>query len=279
MGNLGKFDCIHRYDRHELFRRIDNLGHAIDLMHTQAMSSSAAPPACPIAAPWRLALVIVALGTALLGSDALAHNVAESDGAFVSTAQGVHFGVFAYLGGKHMITGADHLLFLAGVVFYLRRLADVALFATLFALGHSLTLLAGVLAGWQLNSHGVDAVIALSVIYKALHNLGTISQGQSTLRYAVFAFGLAHGLGLATKLQDLSLDPAAIVPNMLGFNLGVELGQLLALGALWLALGFWRHRTGFAQQGRMANWLILIAGLVLLGDQLTPLLVNVPGAS
>ncbi len=258
---------------------IDGLGHAAQLLHTRAMSGTASNQATPIAKLCRPALAIIALGTVLLGSEALAHNVAESDGAFVSSAAGVHFGVFAYLGGKHMITGADHLLFLAGVIFYLRRLADVALFATLFALGHSLTLLAGVLGGWQLNSHGVDAVIALSVIYKALHNLGTIRQGQSTLRYAVFAFGLAHGLGLATKLQDLSLDPAAIVPNMLGFNLGVELGQLLALGAAWLALGFWRLRPGFAQHGRMANWLILVAGLVLLGDQLTMLVIGDAGTS
>lgn len=220
--------------------------------------------------------MVAVLSAVLLSGQVLAHNIAASDGNFVSSAEGVHFGVFAYLGGKHMITGLDHLLFLAGVVFYLRRLSDVALLASLFAIGHSLTLLAGVLGSWHFNSYAVDAVIAVSVICKALHNLGTVQISAGTLSYAVFAFGLAHGLGLATKLQDLTLDPDAILANMLGFNLGVELGQLLALGALWLVLRFWRARPNFARQGRIANWLILTAGLVLLGSQVFPLIAGLP---
>lgn len=214
------------------------------------------------------------LGTLLVSGAAAAHNVAANDGDFLSSAQGAHPGPFAYLGAKHMVTGIDHLLYLAGVVFFLRTLRDVALYASLFALGHSLTLLAGVLSGWQVNVYLVDALIAVSVIYKAAENLSHPNASPLNPRWAVFGFGLIHGLGLASKLQDLTLDPAALLANMVAFNVGVEVGQLLALWLIWNLLRGWQPAPGFASQSRLANWGIASAGMILLGYQVTGYLIT-----
>ncbi len=205
----------------------------------------------------------------LWASLAPAHNVAGSDGDFLSNASGIQFGPYLYLGAKHMVTGLDHLLFLAGVIFFLRRGRDVALYATLFAIGHSITLLTGVLNGWMVNVYLVDAMIAVSVIYKALENLGVLDRWRVSLSLAVFGFGLVHGLGLASKLQNLSLDREAIVANMIAFNLGVEFGQLLALLFMWMLLRPWQHRPSFNAQATIANWCVLTTGLILFGHQLT----------
>ncbi|MFK7912307.1 MAG: HupE/UreJ family protein [Pseudomonadales bacterium] len=209
------------------------------------------------------------LALLLAATSAAAHNVAASDGSFLSTAKGIHLGPYLYLGAKHMVTGIDHLLFLAGVIFFLRQVRDVAIYASLFALGHSITLLVGVLNGWQVNVYLVDALIAISVIYKAADNLGTEAMGRMPIRWAIFGFGLIHGLGLASKLQGFSLDPEAILANMLAFNVGVELGQLLALWLMWCVLRTWQPTPGFTGQARLANWAIACAGLVLLGYQIT----------
>src|SRR5690606_34271983 len=134
----------------------------------------------------------------------------------------------------HMFTGYDHLLFLAGVIFFLYRMKDVALYVTLFAVGHSLTLLLGVLGGIRADAYIVDAIIGLSVVYKGFENLGGFQRlgWKVDTRAAVFLFGLAHGFGLSTKLQDLALDDEGLIPNMIGFNVGVELGQLAALALI-----------------------------------------------
>ena len=169
---------------------------------------------------------------------AAAHGVSSRDAGFVAGAQGVHFGPFAYLGAKHMVTGYDHLLFLAGVIFLLHRLKDVALYATLFAVGHTITLLGAVLLGYRANPFIVDAVIGLSVVYKGFENIGGFRQLGLPLdpRAAVLAFGLVHGLGLATKLQELQLSRDGLAANLIGFNVGVELGQIAVLAVLVPAL-------------------------------------------
>ena len=201
---------------------------------------------------------------------ALAHGVAGKDASFLEQVQGVAFLPFLYLGAKHMVTGYDHLLFLAGVIFFLYRLRDVALYASLFALGHSLTLLGAVLLGWRANAHIVDAVIGLSVAYKACENLGgfrAFGLGPDP-RVAVFGFGLVHGLGLATKLQELSLSRTGLATNMIGFNLGVELGQLLALTLMVLLFTLWRSTASFPRSAHAANLLLMTAGFLLTGYQL-----------
>src|SRR5688572_29083179 len=190
---------------------------------------------------------IAAIATLGGASVALAHGIAGEDQAFLLRATGVHIGPYVYLGAKHMVTGYDHLLFLAGVIFFLYRLKDVALYVTLFAIGHSTTLLLGVLAGWHVNAYLVDAVIGLSVVYKAFENLGGFRRLgiEPNTKGAVLFFGFFHGLGLATKLQDLALSRDGLVTNMVSFNIGVEIGQLLALGAMLIAFNLWRRTGGF----------------------------------
>jgi hypothetical protein len=218
----------------------------------------------------------VALAAVAVVSTASAHGVAGGDAAYLESVTGVQFLPLLYLGAKHMVTGYDHLLFLAGVIFFLYRLKDVALYATLFAVGHSATLLLGVLAGIKADAHVVDAIIGLSVVYKALENLGAWKRWglQINPRIAVLLFGLAHGFGLSTKLQDLSLSREGLVGNIIAFNIGVELGQVLALAVILLAFQLWRSRASFARDAYAANVVIMAAGFALFGYQMTGYLVT-----
>lgn len=199
------------------------------------------------------------------------HGVEEGDAAFIAGQAGVAFGPYFYLGAKHMVTGYDHLLFLAGVIFFLYRLRDVTLYVTLFAVGHSLTLLAGVLADIPANAYLVDTIIGLSVVYKAFENLGGFRHLGINIdtRAAVFAFGLCHGFGLATKLQAISLANDGLTWNLLSFNLGVELGQLAALLLMLACFNLWRMYGSFTRLAVASNWLLLVAGFMLAGYQLT----------
>jgi hypothetical protein len=219
-------------------------------------------------------LSVLVLGL-LACAAAHAHGIAGGDQAFLLRATGPHIGPYIYLGAKHMVTGYDHLLFLAGVIFFLYRLKDVALYVTLFAVGHSTTLLLGVLGGWHVDAYLVDAVIGLSVVYKAFENLGGFrSLGfEPNTKAAVLFFGFFHGLGLATKLQDLAISQDGLVTNMISFNIGVEIGQLLALGAILIAFNAWRASGAFLRHAYASNVLLMIAGFVLTGFQLAGYLV------
>ena len=217
------------------------------------------------------ALATLAL-TLLFAPDAWAHGVADDDKAFIERSAGAQLIPFVYLGAKHMVTGYDHLLFLVGVIFFLYRLRDVTAYVSLFALGHSVTLLFGVLSGMHVNPFLVDAVIGLSVVYKGLDNLGAFRRWfgfQPSTKGAVLVFGFFHGFGLATKLQEFTLSRDGLVANILAFNVGVEIGQLLALSAILIAMGFWRRTEMFARHAFVANVLLMIAGFVLIGYQLT----------
>ena len=220
----------------------------------------------------RPGLVLCALGAALAAAGpALAHGIGGKDAAFVASSAGAHIGPFLYLGAKHMVTGYDHLLFILGVIFFLYRLKHVALYVTMFSLGHSITLLAGVLLGWKANPYIVDAIIGLSVAYKAFDNLDgfkTLLGWTPDTRLMVLVFGLFHGLGLATKLQALQLSHRGLTVNLVSFNVGVELGQLIALTLMLGLILLWRRSTGFARQAVAANVLILVAGFVLMQEQL-----------
>ena len=217
------------------------------------------------------ALLILLAHWLLFSSTAQAHGVSGNDAAWLEQAEGMQLMPFVYLGAKHMFTGYDHLLFLAGVIFFLYRMRDVALYVSLFAVGHSLTLLLGVLGGIRADAYVVDAIIGFSVVYKAFENMdGFRKLGISiNTKAAVFLFGLAHGFGLSNKLQDLALSQDGLVPNMLAFNVGVELGQLLALTFILLAFQFWRRSPGFLQGAFVTNFLIMTAGFMLMGYQLT----------
>ena len=201
----------------------------------------------------------------------LAHGVAQADAAFIERIAGMHLIPYMYLGAKHMVTGYDHLLFLAGVIFFLYRMKDVALYVTLFAVGHSTTLLLGVLAGIRADAYIVDAIIGLSVVYKAFENIGGFRRLgiQIDTRAAVLLFGFVHGFGLSTKLQDLAISEDGLVPNMLAFNVGVELGQFAALAVILIGFEVWRRSGTFLRGAYATNVAIMTAGFALFGYQLT----------
>jgi hypothetical protein len=208
------------------------------------------------------------------GVDVGAHGVSAADKAFME--QGGLL-AFLYLGAKHMVTGYDHLLFLFGVIFFLYRLRDVGTYVTLFAVGHSVTLLYGVLSRTNVNAYIVDAIIGLSVVYKAFDNLGGFKRlfgRQPNTKVVVLVFGFFHGFGLATKLQDFALAREGLVSRIVAFNLGVEAGQLLALGAILIAMGFWRRTEAFQRQAFAANVAVMSCGFMLIGYQLTGYFVS-----
>lgn len=207
-----------------------------------------------------------------LAASVFAHGVAADDKLFIEQSSGAQLIPFMYLGAKHMVTGYDHLLFLFGVIFFLYRMREVGIYVTLFAIGHSITLLYGVLSGTQINPYMVDAIIGLSVVYKALDNLGAFRRVfgfQPNTKAAVLVFGFFHGFGLATKLQEFTLSQDGLVPNILAFNAGVEIGQLLALAAILIVMGFWRRSGAFWHQAFAANAVLMAAGFVLIGHQMT----------
>jgi len=221
-------------------------------------------------------LKLSALGLMLLALPVFAHGVAEGDAEFIQRISGVAFMPYVYLGAKHMFTGYDHLLFLAGVIFFLYKMKDVALYVSLFAIGHSVTLLLGVLGGIRADAYIVDAIIGLSVVYKAFENIGGFQRLGVTIntKHAVFLFGLAHGFGLSTKLQDFTISSDGLVPNMLAFNIGVELGQLAALTIMLLVFQFWRQSPSFLRGAFTTNMIIMTAGFILFGYQMTGYFVS-----
>ena len=201
-----------------------------------------------------------------LPSVAYAHGVTAGDKGYIMETFGTRIVPFMYLGAKHMITGYDHLLFLVGVIFYLYRLKDIGVYVTLFALGHSITLIAGVLTGVHVNAYIIDAVIGASVIYKALDNLGVLSRWlayQPDPRGTTMLFGLCHGLGLATKMLDFELGNDGLLVNLIAFNVGVEIGQFLALCIILIAISFWRRSATFVRYATAANILLLLSGVAL----------------
>jgi len=213
----------------------------------------------------------------LLAGPALAHGVAAGDKGYIQEITGVHLLPFAYLGAKHMITGYDHLLFLAGVIFFLYRLNDIAKYVTLFAIGHSTTMVAGVYYNISISSFLIDAIIGLSVVYKALDNMGAYQRWlgfQPNTKAATLIFGLFHGFGLATKVQEYEISKDGLLANLLAFNVGVEIGQLLALAMILIAISYWRRSDGFYRHAYTANVAMMTAGFVLIGFHLTGYFVN-----
>ncbi len=222
--------------------------------------------------PWALLALLAFVLLFLCVSYASAHNVSVEDARRIAGKTGWHFGLYAWLGAKHMYTGYDHLLFLVGVIFYLKSLRSIVLYVSLFSLGHSLTLIFGVLGELNVNPYLVDAIIGFSVIYKGFDNLNGFQTAFGAEppdeRAAIGIFGLFHGLGLATKLQELGLHPDGLVANLLSFNLGVELGQILALTVIVLVLRLFPAQAKQGTAGQVVNVGLMLGGASLMFYQL-----------
>ena len=219
---------------------------------------------------WACPLLIAAL-IAAVPAVVDAHGVTGRDASFLQLVDGPAIGPFMYLGAKHMVTGYDHLLFLVGVIFFLYRLKDVVRYVSLFTIGHSVTLLAGVLGNVHANAYIIDAIIGVSVVYKAFENMGGFERAlgfRPNIRAAVTVFGLFHGFGLATKLQEFTVSPNGLVTNIISFNVGVEIGQVLALTGVLIGISFWRRHPGFLRHSFAANTVLMTGGFILTGYQL-----------
>jgi len=225
----------------------------------------------------RLSLVVVCVALLLGATEAFAHAVTQGDKGYIQEISGVHLLPFVYLGAKHMMTGYDHILFLFGVIFFLYRLKHIGLYVSLFALGHSTTMILGVYFNVGINNYLIDAIIGLSVVYKALDNLGAFQRWfgyQPNTQVATLVFGLFHGFGLATKIIEYEISPDGLVPNLLAFNVGVEIGQLLALFVILIAMSCWRRTPSFVRHAYTANVAMMSAGFILVGMQLTGYFVS-----
>ena len=222
----------------------------------------------------RLLVCLATLGglaLLLLPSGAVAHSVAQGDQGYIQEISGVHLLPFVYLGAKHMVTGYDHILFLFGVIFFLYGLKHIAIYVSLFALGHSTTMLLGVYFNFGINSYLIDAIIGLSIVYKSLDNMGAFQRWlgfQPNTKLATLIFGFFHGFGLSTKIIDYSIAPDGLLPNLLAFNVGVEVGQLLALAAILIGMNYWRTTPSFVRYAYTANVATMSAGFLLMGYQL-----------
>lgn len=204
--------------------------------------------------------------------DALAHAVTEGDKGYLQETAGVHPIPFLYLGAKHMMTGYDHLLFLFGVVFFLYHFNDVIIYVTLFAVGHVITLVSGVLLEISVNAYLIEVAIAFSLVYIALNNMGAYQRWlgfQPSTKIATFIFGLFHGFGLATKFLDYEISPDGLLPNLIAFNVGIEFGQILALAVILILVGYWRRSSTFVRYAYTTNTALMTAGFLLIGFHAT----------
>jgi len=223
--------------------------------------------------------VLVAFITVFLflAVDASAHGVTAGDKGYIQESSGTMLLPFIYLGAKHMVTGYDHLLFLFGVIFFLYRLKDVSIYVTLFAVGHSVTLLTGVLMNVSVSAYIIDAIIGFSIVYKALDNMGAYQRWfgfQPSTKIATLVFGLFHGFGLATKILEYKISPDGLIPNLFAFNVGVELGQLIALGLILIVMGFWRRTASFNSHAYSANVALMAGGFIFVGYQMTGFFIS-----
>ena len=194
----------------------------------------------------------------------LAHGVSQSDQETLNNG-----GLLSYIfvGAKHMLTGYDHLLFLVGVIFYLNNFKDILKFITVFTIGHSITLIGATYLGLKADEHLIDAVIALSVLYKGFENLGGFKKIFNTkspnLLWMVFIFGLIHGFGLSTRLQSFNLGAGQFLAKIISFNIGVELGQVLALVPIVFIISRWRGKKGYSSFYNIVNYFLVMAGIAL----------------
>ena len=200
---------------------------------------------------------------------ALAHGISEADRQAMLAGGNVRY---VWLGATHMLTGYDHLLFIFGVIFFLTGFRDIVKYITIFTLGHSITLIFATVFGISANYFLVDAVIALSVCYKGFDNLDGfrkfLGRPSPNLLLVIFGFGLVHGFGLSTRLQQLPLGESGLIMRILSFNVGVEIGQIIALAIMLLIISGWRKTNSFTQFSTVSNSALIAAGVFLFMMQL-----------
>ena len=221
--------------------------------------------------------ILLLLATSVFPSIAFGHGVDEGTQQFLTENDGVAIVPFMYIGAKHMVTGYDHLLFLLGVIFFLYRAKDVLIYVSFFTLGHSITLLAGVYLDIKVNAYLIDAIIGLAIIYKGFDNLGGFQRllgYQPNTKFAVLIFGLFHGFGLATKLQEFEFAREGLLQNLIAFNVGVEIGQFFALLFIVLTLSFWRRYSSYLQFSVATNIALMSGGLLLTFYQLSSYVIS-----
>lgn len=216
-------------------------------------------------------IIFIIASFLLLSSSAFAHGISAADTQAMIDGGNLRY---IWLGATHMLTGYDHLLFLFGVIFFLTSTKEIITFVTVFTIGHSITLIFATFMGINANYYLIDAVIALSVIYKAFDNnnyfqsyLGIKSPN---MLFMVLIFGLIHGFGLSTRLQQLPLGEQnfEMLMRIISFNIGVELGQIIALIFMLIILTQWRKRASFTRLSRVANHALMFTGFMLLLMQL-----------
>ncbi|PIR22547.1 MAG: hypothetical protein COV44_07470 [Deltaproteobacteria bacterium CG11_big_fil_rev_8_21_14_0_20_45_16] len=200
-----------------------------------------------------------------------AHGISDADKTAMLSGGYLKY---VWLGATHMLTGYDHLLFLFGVIFFLTTFRDIIKFITVFTIGHSITLIFATFMGVTANYFLIDAVIAISVCYKGFDNnngfKNYLGVKAPSLLGMVFAFGLIHGFGLSTRLQQLPLGDNSLhmLMRIVSFNVGVEIGQIVALAFMLLVLSTWRKTVSFKHFSRVANDGLILGGFILLLMQL-----------
>ncbi len=205
----------------------------------------------------RLLWIFLTLGLLGLSTDVLAHAVAQGDKGYIQEITGINLISFIYLGAKHMVTGYDHLLFLLGVIFFLYQMKHIRDLREPVCPGAFHHNAAGVYFNVGINSYIIDAIIGLSIVYKALDNIGAYQRWfgfQPNTKAATLIFGFFHGFGLSTKIIEYDISPDGLIPNLLAFNVGVEIGQLIALAMILIAISFWRKPTAFSAMPTPPTW-------------------------
>ncbi len=200
----------------------------------------------------------------LFTGNAFAHGMSEADRQIIADGGNLQY---LWIGATHMLTGYDHLLFVFGIIFFLSSFRDIIKYVSAFTIGHSITLIYATFQGIQLNYYFIDAIIGLSVCYIAFANIDGFRKyltiNPPNMMLMIIALGLIHGLGLSSRLQELPLDPDSLLMNIISFNIGIELGQIIALTIMLPLISLWRHRHSFKAFSLIANYGLILAGGLL----------------
>lgn len=211
-----------------------------------------------------LLAVLIAMFVFISAGPAVAHGISGD-------ALGKSVPDFVPIGMEHMLLGWDHLLFIVAVVVLAGAARRAAKLISLFAAGHSLTLIVATIAEWRINPELVDVVIAMSIAYVGVVGVRGAPYNWRAFGVGVFGFGLVHGLGLSTRFQDLGLPDDGRIPRLVAFNVGIELGQLLAIagvvvvGLLLLDMSGIRERMSRPSALRGVNAVVIAVGVCAAG--------------